>query len=429
MILLGKEDRRIILEEQICNRNKFDEKECINEFDEIHHKGTLVKIAFMQKYIEAWLQKILQYKDEAGTTFYEGVMFIDCMANSGAYQYEKNIEWGTSVVGRKIFEKKHNHPSFSNKKFTLVVNDIKEAKINCQNCLMKQYSDFVDFRSYNKDVRKFLIEDAPLLLAEAKRNKQHVLLFYDPYLADIYWSELQRFFVSEADVIITHFIQSDTKRGLLAAKKIETQERYAKTYGLPYSVLEAQYKEKDPYSQNTFLRDRIISQVKRYCNPTKRRHIAYAPVFNDRKVLVYDILCISPSIEGKVLLKNNMYSLYKDFHKANHINEQTDLFSFNEVKAETDYNILRMFKAEPDMFYNEDYFADLIQNYFSGREIDKKEFDDFIKFHDIIPESGAKNTVKAILIARGNMEQIPVPGKSNKSIKGYRFKELGERDE
>lgn len=390
MSIKRRKEASMIVEGKEC-QHLYGSDRCKRLLDSIN-EGTLNKINFMNEYVRGWYNKIFSFKP-SWMEPYEGVMFIDCMSNSGAYVFEGNLTEGTSQKVQHAFSSQ-NGERYTNKEFIIAVNDLSKGKIECQKCIWDEQiekRDNTECRFYNKDVNEFLSTEALELLKESERKHYHVLLFYDPYDVLINWDNLSPFLKSKTvDVVLTHFWSNDSIRAIGQVKKDEVKRKYEEAYGLPYCQLEEEMKRKTPYEKNLFLRERLVNQIEN--RSIGKKFIGYAPIFNSRNVVIYDIVSISTSNASRILLKDTLYKQYK----PQEVVQQLDLFA-DTHPVENDYISSRSAGiSERDYFYSPNNYAKIIYNEFKGMRISKGKFDKFIASHNFIP-TNAKTDIKRIL--------------------------------
>ncbi len=98
----------------------YGSEECSNSQERINI-GTIIKINFIEEYAQAWYNKVLSYKPKYGEPV-NGFVFINCMSNSGVYQFDNSTYAGTSQRIEIIFTSQ-NGTRYSEKDFKIVVND------------------------------------------------------------------------------------------------------------------------------------------------------------------------------------------------------------------------------------------------------------------------------------------------------------------
>lgn len=85
---------------------------------------TIKKFELIERYVDEWARKILGYNGKDGRNGSKGVIYIDCMCNSGVYRDSLSGEIidGTALrVVKKLNEIIKNYPS---KEAVVIFNDI-----------------------------------------------------------------------------------------------------------------------------------------------------------------------------------------------------------------------------------------------------------------------------------------------------------------
>ena len=181
---------------------------------------TIKKFELIEKYAEAWAYKILNYHGNPGYAPASGVIFIDCMSNSGVY---KDIQ-GNRVEGTalRVAQCLNNvFAKYPDKKAILIFNDLESARVDClKSEIAKLELDHVEVYYQNQDCNAFL----STLDLDSYKNKYHTLLLYDPYNASIDWDAITPYLNRWGEVIINH-MSSDTVRGISQAKKSGAADR------------------------------------------------------------------------------------------------------------------------------------------------------------------------------------------------------------
>ncbi|MFS1026833.1 hypothetical protein ACFC9R_16285 [Enterococcus casseliflavus] len=365
-----------------CN-SIYGSEECFKSQDSINI-GTTIKIDFIEEYAKAWYNKVLSYKPKFGEPA-NGVVFIDCMSNSGVYQFNNSTYPGTSQRIERIFTAQ-NGTRYSEKDFKIVVNDNCLKKINCQKCTWEKLANKkpnVEKIDFHLDVENFLNGECLKILEEAKRNNWYIILFYDPFNILINWDSLKPYLnYPKTDIILTHFWGNDTIRAIGQVTDDERKAKYEKAYGVPYDILTQEFASKTQHEKTEYLRKQLVSMINKVT--PKKKFIGYGPIFNSKNSVLYDIVSISTSQVSKILFKNTLYKRYKEDVSKDPRYQQLDLFdTSNDI---TDYvEIRNSGTSEKDYFYSGKHYAKVIHSHFSGKYISKAEFDNFMKNHDYIP--------------------------------------------
>ena len=88
---------------------------------------TIKKFELIERYVDEWARKILGFKGKYGNNGSKGVIYIDCMSNSGVY---KDIE-GQLIDGTALRVAKRLNdiiPNYQGKHAILIFNDLLPLK-------------------------------------------------------------------------------------------------------------------------------------------------------------------------------------------------------------------------------------------------------------------------------------------------------------
>lgn len=357
---------------EICSYYVTNQK-CYTVGDKPIHVGTENKIKMIEKYVEAWINKICQCQSKLS---YKGIIFVDAMANSGYYQNkDKNEIKGTSLRVANLFEKYcKKYTDFS---FEIILNDIDYQAIECQKCHLHNINPKVKIYYKNYDVKDIIT--CLINFLQFKKNV-HILFFYDPFNVDIHWNEIvaliKRTLNSKdkgIDLILTHFHQNDPNRGLLAAKSPEVIKRYERSYQMHFEEIQLALSNKTGPERRQFFRNRILDLLKQKLQIDGSK-LAYAPVFNSVDSSVYDIVFFSRSLKAKELFKKEMYRQQKTKYEP----KGQLAFPFFD-------NPYSSVEKEKHVFCSPYFFAREIYNNFYGRNVKKKDLKKYLDTHVYIP--------------------------------------------
>ena len=159
---------------------------------------TIKKFELIEAYVVAWAHKLLEYGRRSGNC--NGIVFIDCMCNSGVYRDEETgeIVEGTPIRVARVLADVMREQNYQAQQAWLYFNDLSQAKITE---LRKHLPD---------DTRNFHIYpsvgDGNDLLKRigsklTPQTKVHYLLVYDPFQATIDWVALLPFIRNWGDII------------------------------------------------------------------------------------------------------------------------------------------------------------------------------------------------------------------------------------
>ena len=131
---------------------------------------TIKKFELIEKYVEAWAYKILNYQGNPGYAPARGVIFIDCMSNSGVYKdINGNRVEGTALrVAQCLNNVFANYP---NKKAILIFNDLESARVDhLKSEIEKLQLGHIEVYYQSQDCNAFLRE----LDLDSYKNKYHM---------------------------------------------------------------------------------------------------------------------------------------------------------------------------------------------------------------------------------------------------------------
>jgi three-Cys-motif partner protein len=174
---------------------------------DIANPHTIKKFELIEEYVKAWAPKLLNYQG------CNGIVFIDCMCNSGIYQDGVGNEvFGTPIrVANYLSDIMKSYPS---KHVWLYFNDLSADKINILKSHLPADTSNFHIATKSGDGNELLKAIGDSLSNDLKLN---YLLVYDPYTASVDWTALIPFLQKWGEVIINHMI-SDSIRGVAQAR-------------------------------------------------------------------------------------------------------------------------------------------------------------------------------------------------------------------
>lgn len=343
---------------------------------------TIKKFELIERYVDEWARKILGYNGKDGRNGSKGVIYIDCMCNSGVYLDEKgNLINGTALrVAQKLNDIITNYPG---KNAILIFNDISEQRIeHLKSEIEKANLTNIQVVYRSEDCDSFL---KGLDLDEYK-SKFNTLLLYDPYKAAIDWDAVTPFLNIWGEVIINHMV-SDTSRGASQAKKKDVIVRYTETYQEDISTIIKMGKDKHQ------LNDAIIAIInKRKTGSPQNKYIASFPFFTRTNGLVYNLIHCCSNVEGIKLFKRVAWKTFGDKSslKNTHGNElqlQLDLNGDGVVDSPTD----------EDCYFIKDIAKYIYNKYKHDNPLYLKTIYADLDEHPVFPSDGYKNDIKDAL--------------------------------
>lgn len=178
---------------------------------------TIKKFELIEKYVEAWAHKLLQNQ------YCSGLVFIDCMSNSGEYVDDDGKQvFGTPVRVAKYL--RNVAGQYPYKQIDLFFSDLCAARTDHLKGLMPNES-----RNFHVHITTEDGNELAKRLGQTMSNKKHYLLVYDPYEATIDWNAIIPFINNWSEVILNHMI-SDSMRAVKMVKKDEARSKYEQTY-------------------------------------------------------------------------------------------------------------------------------------------------------------------------------------------------------
>lgn len=340
---------------------------------------TIKKFELIEAYIKTWAQKLML------NSYCDGIIYIDCMCNSGAYTDHDGAPVKGSAV--RVAEVLRDVAGQYKKKVFLYLNDNNEDKINELKKHLPGEKDNFRIVTSVKDANIFLKEIGPKL--DNRRYHYHFFLLYDPYDASIDWATLAPFFRHWGEVLINHMV-SDPIRALSQVKSDRAKQKYMDTY------LIDDVTKLIPFGSDKNAYEKRLETIIKYLRGDKSRkyYIASFPFFNTNNALVYDLVHCTSHIEGFKLFKTTAWNTFgrKSSTKTTSFSGQT-VITYSEdsldIETETDQNC----------YFAED-IAKYIQKHFNGQQ-DVKYSDIWalLDEHPIFPTDGYKNEIKQILVA------------------------------
>ena len=335
---------------------------------------TIRKFELIEEYIKAWSQKLMLNKH------CNGIMFIDCMCNSGLYHDEKgDVLTGTPIrVATALRKVADQYPS---KKVVLCFNDIDKRKTD----LLQENipSNTGNYRIVIKH------EDGNDLLKQIgcqldSTKHLHYFLLYDPYDASIDWEALFPFFRNWGEVLINHMV-SDPVRAITQVKKESKKVKYESTYLDAFENLVPFGSDKNAYEKRV---EKIIKSMK----GTRQYFIAAFPFYNTQNSQVYSLIHCTGNIVGFRLYKTTAWKTFgdKSSTKNSHVDNRQLTFDFEDqgkVTTETD-----------ESCYVVADIAKYLYKVFSGKEnVPLQKLWDQLDYHPVFPSEGYRNEIKSDL--------------------------------
>ena len=353
---------------------------------------TIKKFELIEEYIKSWAQKLLL------TESCNGLIFIDCMCNSGVYTDNTGqLVKGTAVrVSEALREAAR---TYTQKNIHIYLNDKDKARVDELKKHLPQDERNFKIVTSCSDAHELLRTIGPQLYAT---GQLHYFLLYDPYDATIDWEALLPFFRNWGEVMINHMV-SDPVRAISSAKKKTTKVKYENTYLEDFEKLVPYGSDKTAYEARV---EEIINSLK----GARRYYVSAFPFYNTQNSLVYNLIHCTSNKEGFKLYKRSAWKVFGAQSSTKHSVENRQL-SFNflgEIAEEEDESCLHVIDI-----------AKYLQRSFRGRkQVPLDEMRELLDNHPIFPSEGFRNEVKGNLTGffDAKIEQIVSPDTGKKEM-------------
>lgn len=332
---------------------------------------TVKKFELIEKYVEAWAHKLLL------NPYCTGLVFIDCMSNSGEYIDDN----GEQILGTPVRVAKYLRQvagQYRSKKIDLYFSDLSVAKTAHLRCLMPSETRNFHFHITAEDGNELIKR-----LGGSMEKGKHYLLVYDPFQATIDWSALFPYINNWCEIIINHMV-SDSIRAVKMVKNDTARNKYEQTYLTELENL-------IPYGSDKFAYEKRIEDIIKtlHRNTSRQYYIAAFPFFNEKNAIVYDLIHCTSNLKGFQLYKTCAWQTFggKSSTKNTHGNENQVMIDFagnGSLKTMTD----------ECCYYVKD-IAEYLQGHFNGQtNVPLDKLWTVLDEHPIFPSDGFKNDIK-----------------------------------
>lgn len=340
-------------------------------------KHTIKKFELIEKYVESWAQKLML------NDYCNGLIFIDCMCNSGVYHDDDGNEvLGTPLRVASILRDVAGQ--YPRKQIYIYFNDMNKKKTELLESRLPSRKNNFHISVSTKDGNALLKEIGPKL---KQGNHLHFFLLYDPYDASIDWAALAPFFRNWGEVLINHMI-SDPIRAISQVKSDKAKQKYMDTYLIDdVEKLIPFGSDKNAYEQRL---EKIIEVMKGA--PNRKYYIAAFPFFNTRNSLLYDLVHCTSHEKGFKLFKTTAWKTFGDkssLKNRHGIEGQLVLdFSGNGIAT----------SVIDENCYNLNDIAGYLQQMFSGKQnVPLNDLWAALDEHPVFPSDGYKSQIKSLL--------------------------------
>lgn len=349
----------------------------VSNTDEIigHAKRhTVKKFELIEKYVEAWAHKLLQNQ------YCSGLVFIDCMSNSGEYvDDDGNQVFGTPVrVSKYLRDIAGQYPR---KQIDLYFSDLSAKKIAHLSTLVPQ-----DKSNFHIHITAEDGNDLAKRIGSQMKSNKHYLLVYDPYDASIDWKAILPFINNWSEVIINHMV-SDSIRAVKIVKSEDARNKYEQTYLMDLERLIPFGSDKKAYEQRI---ETIITVLHR--NSSRSLYIAAFPFFNEKNAIVYNLIHCTSNIKGFKLYKQSAWQTFGGKSST----KNTHGLEYQLVLNLSDGGVANT-QADEFCYYIKD-IADYLQKAFDGqRNVPFDKVRALLDEHPVFPSDGFKKEIRSEL--------------------------------
>ena len=351
---------------------------------------TIKKFELIEEYIKSWAQKLM-LNDSCN-----GLIFIDCMCNSGIYISDAGeMVKGTAVrVSEALLEVAR---TYTDKMVYIYLNDNDTKLVDELEKHLPQDERNFKIVTSRSDAHELLRTIGPQLYGT---GHLHYFLLYDPYDATIDWEDLLPFFRNWGEVMINHMV-SDPVRAIKNAKRKMTKAKYENTYLEDFEKLV-------PYGSNKTAYESRVEEIINSLKGARRYYVSAFPFYNTQNSLVYNLIHCTSNKEGFKLYKKSAWKVFGAQSSTKHSAENRQL-SFNlygEIAEEEDESCLHVI----------DIAKYLQRNLRGQKQVPLDEMWELLDNHPIFPSEGFRNEIKSDLTGffDAKIEQIVNPDTGKK---------------
>lgn len=338
---------------------------------------TIKKFDLIEEYIKSWAQKLM-LNDACN-----GLVFIDCMCNSGIYtDDEGDIVKGTPVRVTEVLLDVARR--YTQKQVSLYFNDNDKNKIEELNKHLPEEERNFKIVTSVSDGNELL----KTIGSQLKQNNHlHFFLLYDPYDASIDWDALFPFFRNWGEVLINHMI-SDSIRAISQVKSDSAKKKYEGTY------LVDDVKKLIPFGNNKAAYEQRLKAIIEFLKGSTERkyYIAAFPFFNTKNSLVYDLVHCTSHEVGFKLFKKTAWKTFGDKSSLKNLHGEEGQLVIDFAGNNLCRNVI------DEYCYNIDSIASYIQdNFRRKKDVPLDDVWSFLDKHPVFPSDGYKPQIKLIL--------------------------------
>lgn len=339
-----------------------------NDLISIAPPHSIKKFELISEYVKAWINILMLNKK------CRGIVYIDCMSNSGVYKNDKGEEIaGTPLRVSEIIAEAMTR--YTDKHAYIYFNDLDSQKIDLLRTRLPKQTGNLTIYTESMDANVLLRKIGSQF--SSMFSDMHFLLVYDPYDAHIEWDAMMPFLKNWGEIIINHMV-SDTIRAVKIAKKPEVIEKYEETYQTTIDELISFGSDRNAF-------EKIIEQIIVDGSGRKegRYYVASFPFFNSNNSVVYNLIHCTGHPTGFDLFKSTAWKVFNDQSSGKHVNNSSEYeqLTFDALTGE-----IVSGRTVDDTCYTVRDIAAYLQKKFKGRQdVPKDEVKTCLYEHPVFP--------------------------------------------
>ena len=350
-----------------------------NEVVSMASPHSIKKFELISSYVRGWINIMMQ------NSACKGIVYIDCMSNSGVYKNEagEEIKGTPLLVSEIIAEAMMKYP---HKRAYIYFNDLNSRKIEMLSTRIPKRTSNLHIHTESMDAN-VLLRKINTQFTSIFKN-MNFLLVYDPYDAHIEWDAMMPFLKNWGEIIINHMV-SDPIRAARVAKKPEVIEKYEETYQTTIDELVSFGSDRDAF-------ERKIEGIIRAGSGRSedRYYIASFPFFNSNNSVVYNLIHCTGHYKGFELFKTTAWKTFGDRSSLKNTHTDQDQLQLGFA----DDGTIVMETPEDESCYNLRDVAKYVQNHFAGKtDVPNEDVWAYLGEHPVFPTRDYKNKIKAVL--------------------------------
>lgn len=339
-----------------------------NDLISIAPPHSIKKFELISEYVKAWINILMLNKK------CRGIVYIDCMSNSGVYKNDKGEEIaGTPLRVSEIIAEAMTR--YTDKHAYIYFNDLDSQKIDLLRTRLPKQTGNLTIYTESMDANVLLRKIGSQF--SSMFSDMHFLLVYDPYDAHIEWDAMMPFLKNWGEIIINHMV-SDTIRAVKIAKKPEVIEKYEETYQTTIDELISFGSDRNAF-------EKIIEQIIVDGSGRKegRYYVASFPFFNSNNSVVYNLIHCTGHPTGFDLFKSTAWKVFNDQSSGKHVKNSSEYeqLTFDALTGE-----IVSGRTVDDTCYTVRDIAAYLQKKFKGRQdVPKDEVKTCLYEHPVFP--------------------------------------------